>query len=405
MISKKQQEVITATSPVLKEHGLALTTHFYKRMFLHHPELKNMFNMGNQKNGKQQQALAMALLAYAEHISRPEVLLPDLHRIGHKHVSLDIRPEHYPIVGNHLLAAIKEVLGDGATAEIIDAWEAAYNQLAELMIGLEADMYQKLTQQSGAWTGWRPFQVAKKVKESSEITSFYLYPSDKGKVLPHLPGQFISLKVYLPDLGLNQARQYSISSIPDENYYSISVKREQGAQPNTNGMISNRLHDFVDVGDIVELTAPSGNFILNDESETPLVLISGGVGVTPLISMLQSVIENNHERPITWVHGCRNQEVHAFSSKVLEINEENANLKQYVFFDQLTDDDRKNGVLQGPITLKNIPGSKIPSNAQCYICGPAGFIEKQYRDLEAIGIHENAIFFEEFGPQQLSLRE
>ncbi|SHM63761.1 nitric oxide dioxygenase [Cyclobacterium lianum] len=403
MISKKQQQVITATAPALKEHGLALTTHFYKRMFQHHPELKNVFNMGNQKNGKQQQALAMALLAYAEHISRPEVLLPDLHRIGHKHVSLDIRPEHYPIVGNHLLAAIKEVLGDSATADIIDAWEAAYYQLAELMIGLEADMYQKLTNEPGGWTGWRPFQVAKKVEESSEITSFYLYPSDKGKVLPHLPGQFISLKVFLPDPGLNQSRQYSISSIPDENYYRISVKREQGPQPNTNGMISNRLHDFVDVGDIVELTAPSGNFTLNEESKTPLVLISGGVGVTPLISMLQTAIEKDHEQAITWIHGCRSQEVHAFKNKIHEINAEKPNMEQYVFFDQVTAKDRKNGILQGPVALDSLPGNKIPSNAQCYICGPAGFIEKQYQDLKAIGIHENAIFFEEFGPQQLSL--
>ncbi|MEX2569584.1 MAG: globin domain-containing protein [Cyclobacteriaceae bacterium] len=172
MIDKKQQQIITATVPILREHGLTLTTHFYKRMFQHHPELKNMFNMGNQKNGKQQQALAMAILGYAEHISNPAVLLEDLHRIGHKHVSLEIRPEHYPIVGNHLIAAIKEVLGDLATEDILNAWEAAYYQLAELMMSVEADMYRKLTTEPGGWTGWRPFKVEKKKLSPQKLPHF-----------------------------------------------------------------------------------------------------------------------------------------------------------------------------------------------------------------------------------------
>lgn len=403
MINKNQQQIIAATAPILKEHGLSLTSHFYKRMFQHHPELKNMFNMGNQKNGKQQQALAMALLAYAEHISNPEVLLPDLNRIGHKHVSLEIRPEHYPIVGNHLLAAIKEVLGDAATKDILNAWEAAYEQLAELMIGLEKDMYRKLTSLPGGWTGWRPFTVIKKEKESSEISSFYLYPADKGKVIPHLPGQFISLKLFLPHLGLNQARQYSISSVPNENFYRISVKRENGEQPNTNGMISNHLHDQVQMGDVLELTAPSGNFILDEKTNSPIVLISGGVGITPLISMLQTAIEREHERPITWVHGCRNQDVHAFEKHIQQLKAEKKNLGHYVFYDQITEKDKKNGIMEGPIDLKDIPTIVDEPDAQFYICGPAGFIEKQFKDLMAAGIPQKAVFFEEFGPQQLHL--
>lgn len=403
MINQKQQEIISATVPILKEHGVTLTTHFYKRMFEHHPELKNMFNMGNQKNGKQQQALAMAILAYAEHIANPGVLLPALHQIGHKHVSLEIRPEHYPIVGNHLIAAIKEVLGSGATEDILDAWEAAYYQLAELMIGVEKKMYGKLTSEVGGWTGWRPFRVAKKEIESSEITSFYLYPSDKGKVIPHLPGQFISLKLFLPELALNQARQYSLSSVPSEEFYRISVKREFGKEPNTNGMISNYLHDFVNEGDIIELTAPAGNFTLDQNEKKPLCFISGGVGVTPLISMFQSALENNSERPITWIHGCRNQQVHAFGDKVLELTTYDTNIEQYVFYDQITKNDTEIGVIEGSVNLKKIPAFEIASDTQFYICGPAGFIKKQYQDLIEIGADPTAVFFEEFGPQQLSL--
>lgn len=403
MINQKQQEIISVTVPILKEHGVTLTTHFYKRMFEHHPELKNMFNMGNQKNGKQQQALAMAILAYAEHIANPGVLLPALHHIGHKHVSLEIRPEHYPIVGNHLIAAIKEVLGSSATEDILNAWEAAYYQLAALMIGVEKDMYQKLTSEPGGWTGWRPFRVGRKEKESSEITSFYLYPADKGKVIPHLPGQFISLKLFLPELALNQARQYSVSSVPSEEFYRISVKREFGKDPNTNGMISNRLHDFVNEGDIIELTAPAGNFTLDENGKDPLVLISGGVGVTPLISMFQSALENNPDRPITWIHGCRNQEVHAFGNKVLELTTQDTNIEKYVFYDQTTKNDTEVGIIEGPVNLKKIPVLEIEPETKFYICGPAGFIKKQYQDLVEIGADPATVFFEEFGPQQLSL--
>src|SRR5688572_32292465 len=110
MLTAKQKELVKATVPILREHGVALTTHFYKRMFKHNPDLKNTFNMGNQQSGKQQTALAMAVLAYAENIDDPTVLTTAVTRIGHKHVSLSIRPEQYNIVGQNLLASISEVL-------------------------------------------------------------------------------------------------------------------------------------------------------------------------------------------------------------------------------------------------------------------------------------------------------
>src|SRR5690606_17086798 len=202
MMTQQQKILIRNTVPVLREHGLDLTKHFYQRMFSHNPELKNMFNMGNQQNTKQQTALAMAVLAYAENIEDPSVLLPVVGNIGHKHTSLDIRPEHYTIVGNHLITSIQEVLGEAASPELVDAWTIAYNQLALLMSGHEQGLYKKHTEQKGGWTSWRPFIVKQKVKESAEITSFYLYPADNGSVENHLPGQYISLRLFLPELQL-----------------------------------------------------------------------------------------------------------------------------------------------------------------------------------------------------------
>jgi nitric oxide dioxygenase len=156
-------------------------------MFQHNPELKQIFNEGNQQSGAQQQALAMAA-AYAEHIDNPSVLAPVLTHIANKHISLGIRPEHYPIVGHHLLASIREVLGTAATDELIAAWAAAYGQLADALIAEEAQLYAAAAFKQGGWTGWRGFVVAKKEQESSEITSFYLRPADGGNVPDYAPG-------------------------------------------------------------------------------------------------------------------------------------------------------------------------------------------------------------------------
>ena len=129
MLTKQQIELVKATVPVLREHGVALTSHFYKRMLSHNPELMQVFNMGHQRAG--------AVLAYAENIENLPALLGAVAHIANKHVSVGIRAEHYPIVGKHLIASIKEVLGDAATPELIDAWTAAYMQLADVLIGAE----------------------------------------------------------------------------------------------------------------------------------------------------------------------------------------------------------------------------------------------------------------------------
>src|SRR5690606_2590919 len=178
---------------LFRSGGVALTKHFYNRMFTHHPELKNLFNMGNQNSGKQQTALAMAVLAYAENISNPAVLMPAVDMIGHKHTSLNIQPEQYDIVGTHLLASIKEVLKDAATDEVIEAWTLAYKQLAGIKIGDEQKMYHQKSEETGNLTGWRTFIVKSKVEESAEITSFYLKPKDGKEIPDHLPGQYLSI--------------------------------------------------------------------------------------------------------------------------------------------------------------------------------------------------------------------
>ena len=149
MLTPNQISLVKATIPVLREHGVALTAHFYARMLKGNPELRQVFNQGHQRAGRQQEALAAAVLAYAEHIENPAALLPAVEHIAGKHVSVGIRAEHYPIVGRHLLASIQEVLGEAATPELIEAWGAAYGQLAGILIEKESALYDEAANVEG----------------------------------------------------------------------------------------------------------------------------------------------------------------------------------------------------------------------------------------------------------------
>ncbi len=253
-----QKQLIKATVPVLKESGLLLTTHFYQRVFAGNPEWQHVFNQANQQSGKQPTALAMAVLAYAENIDDPSVLLPTLQRIGHKHTSLDIRPEHYAIIGRHLIGSISEVLGDVATPALLDAWTAAYGQLATLMTGIEAGLYAAQADKPGGWTGWRPFVVKTKQVMADGSTTVHLYPVDGGPVANPEPAQYLSIRLFLPQLNRFQPRHYRPTNNPNGLYYAITVKRKAGEESGLNGLFTNHLLDTVQEGDHLDMSAPAG---------------------------------------------------------------------------------------------------------------------------------------------------
>ncbi len=399
MITEAQKDLIKGTIPVLKEHGVALTSYFYKRMFTHNPELKHIFNMGNQQNARQQTALATAVLAYAEHIDNPSVLLSAVKHIGQKHSSLNIRPEHYQIVGKHLLASIQEVLGDASSDELIEAWKVAYFQLADLMIGVEKEMYDQMIQRDGGWTGWKPFNIVKIVSETAEIQSIYLEPTDGGQLPKHTAGQYVSVRVYLPELHIYQPRQYSLSDASNGKYLRISVKKEATAGK-PDGMVSNYIHEYFQVGKQLELTAPMGSFNLI-ENEQPHVFISGGVGQTPLMAMLEQLVHTKGQNAVTWIHGCRNANLHAFKERLLSLETEHGNINCFSFYDEIQDSDNSN--LSGWVDLAKIDADHLPQKANYYLCGPSGFINKHYQYLIDQGIENTNIHFEEFGPASLQL--
>ncbi|RMJ28849.1 hypothetical protein PHISP_00300 [Aspergillus sp. HF37] len=408
-LTPDQVQLIKATVPVLQQHGNTITTIFYKNMLTEVPELNNVFNTANQVNGHQARALAGSLFAYASNIDNLGALSPAVELICNKHASLYIQPDDYKTVGKYLLEAMKEVLGDALTPEIHEAWAAAYWQLANLLIGREDSIYK----QSEGWTDWRNFRVARKVRESDEITSFYLKPVD-GKPLPkYSPGQYISVRAYVPDLKYPQARQYSLSDMPRTDYYRISVKREAGlstTQPGAKahpGYVSNVLHASYNEGDELDVSHPCGDFFLsNADPSHPIVLISAGVGLTPLTSMLNTLTSQSPvaaERNIHFVHGARTSNVRAFKDHVQSLEQKLPNLRASFFTGHPSPQD-KLGVDYhhvGRIDLKKLDpkdGLFLDNPlTEYYVCGPEAFMTDTTAALTERGVGADRIKMELFG--------
>ncbi|MDE2075702.1 MAG: NO-inducible flavohemoprotein [Burkholderiales bacterium] len=400
MIDKPIRDLVKATAPVLKEHGVSLTRHFYARMFAHNPELIPVFNQGHQNAGAQQQALAMAVAAYAEHIDDPSVLTPVLVRVANKHASLGIRAEHYPIVGRHLLASIREVLGEAATDELVDAWAAAYGQLADVLIGLEAQLYQEAATQTGGWSGWRGFKVQRKVAESDEITSFHLAPADGGTVSTYRPGQYVTVRVLVPELGITQPRQYSLSAAPGGKTLRISVKREDEKNQSPAGLVSNTLHRDIQVGSVIDVAPPMGDFFLHEDRDTPVVLISAGVGVTPMMSMLDHLLQSGSKRTIRFVHACRHGGVQAFGEHVRNLAREYPQVKTSVYFEDPRPEEDRLGVhydRAGRLNWVDLAQDALLPDADYYLCGPVPFMQEQLKELCSRGVEAHRIHLEAFG--------
>lgn len=393
MLTEVQRAIVRATVPLLETGGEALTTHFYRIMLAEHPEVRPLFNAAHQASGAQPRALANGVLMYAKNIDRLEALGPLAAQIVNKHVALQVLPAHYPIVGGCLLRAIREVLGaEVATDEVISAWAAAYQQLADLLIGAEAQQYEALATAPGGWRGARRFTVARKVRESEEITSFHLLPADGGEVLRHQPGQYIGLRLDID--GQEVRRNYSLSAAPDGRGYRISVKREPG------GVVSNFLHQRVQEGDTLELFPPAGHFTLAD-STRPLLLISGGVGITPTVAMLETALaEGPPERPVHFIHCARHAGVHAFRETVDTLAERHPQLKRFYLYDEAAPGDHAAGGQQGRLSTERLAGW-LPARAEevdAYFLGPQPFMRQVKQSLRALGVPDAQLRYEFFGP-------
>ncbi|GEO12524.1 NO-inducible flavohemoprotein [Microvirga aerophila] len=392
-LSDTTVHLVKATVPAIREHGLAITRRMYERMF-RNEEIRNLFNQSHHgETGSQPKALATAVLAYAQNIDNLGALAPAVERIAQKHVGLNILPEHYPHVAEALLGAIKDVLGDAATDEILAAWGEVYWFLAHVLIGREKAIYTSLASAPGGWNGWRNFRIESKQQESELITSFVLRPKDDQPVLRHQPGQYLTFWIEVPGQHPLK-RNYSISSAPNDESYRISVKREP------QGIASNWLHDQAAVGQMVKVAPPAGEFFLNEESPRPVVLLSGGVGLTPMMSMLETIAARYPNKPTHYVHGTLNGATHAMRERVRSLTEAYPNIEATTFYVEPRPEDRLGHDYdhEGLITMEWLQANTPLIEAGYYLCGPRPFLRAFVSGFALAGVRSNRIHYEFFGP-------
>ncbi|KAK4039318.1 globin-like protein [Parachaetomium inaequale] len=412
-LTHQQSKLVRDTIPALREHGEQITTTFYKNMLRDHPELNNYFNTVNQKNGRQPRALTSVILNFASNINHISELIPKFERMCNKHCSLGIQPEHYEIVGKYLLRAFGEVLGPAMTPAVFAAWEKAYWVLAKMLIGREAQLYKDFER----WSSWRSFKIDRVVPEADDIYSFYLVPQD-GKKLPRFfPGQYVSLRIHGPE-GYMQARQYSLSEAWRADYYRISVKRDEGARYANSvsksyfhpGLVSNMLIDHMAAGAVVELSHPAGDFFLdvNNTSNMPIVLISAGVGATPMVAIANTVTKTQPGRPVSWIHGSRRSV--PFEAHVAQLRRDNPAFRTSVFKTHPAAGDAV-GVTHDyscRVDLARVaPKEDLHlhnSGAEYYVCGPEQFMMDISDYLKAKGVGAARVKFELFSTGDLAFK-
>jgi nitric oxide dioxygenase len=388
MFSETAVPYIKASVPVLREHGVKITTVFYANLFKEHPQLLNVFNMRNQADGSQQQSLAAAVFAYAANFEQPAALAPVITRIVHKHASLGITADLYPIVGTHLLGAIKEVLGEAATPELIAAWAEAYGALADALIAEEKKLYGD-TVAPGTLSQVR---VAEIIAQSPSAKTFRLQPLGQAALPLYIPGQYISVYVTFSD-GQRQPRQYSLSDAPGKNSLSITVKKEQLTGTAADKSVSNWLHDHLNVGDTLDISHPYGEFAIQAGHDQPIVMLAAGVGITPMISALNHLAKVSPQQTVHLLYAVRSQEEYLHRA---DIEQALACMPQLIFklyTGQAAD-------APGRLTIADIPPAVL-SQAEIYLCGPTAFMQAQKQRLVESGVAVAKIHKEVFGPDLL----
>ncbi|WP_210522080.1 globin domain-containing protein [Hymenobacter terricola] len=406
----EQAEIIALThqtAAALVADGDALTRDFYAHLFAHNPELKHTFNMANQATGTQARALLDAILLFVTKFDQLETLGPQARMIAAKHISLDIQPEHYALVGASLLATIREKLGEAATPAVMRAWELAYTRIAEVLTGLEAAGYQGHRSQPGGWNAFKSFTVERVVAECVGIQSYYLVPQD-GQPLPaYQPGQFISLAVQVPGHAYRQIRQYSLSDAPGRPYYRITVKRQAAGAESPAGLVSNYLHDAVQAGDTLLVHAPAGEFYLTPRLRTPLVLLAGGVGITPLMAMLEHALAAGDDREIMLLQAVRDPDQQPFKQRLRTLTRRHATLRTFALYQAVPEevlageeDEEPTLLGNGLLTDEHLDALllNVPQHADFYCCGPLGFMRHVNALLRSRGCDNRQ--FEVFGPAQ-----
>ncbi|MEU1479409.1 globin domain-containing protein [Streptomyces sp. NPDC005760] len=395
MLSAESTAVVRATLPAVAGALDEITTRFYGAMFRDRPELLDgMFNRGNQASGAQRRALAGSIAGFATALlddpdTRPDTLLD---RIAHKHAAVGVTDDQYTIVHKYLFGAIAEVLGDAVTSEVAAAWDEVYWLMAGALIGREARLYQDAAVEPGKV--WRRWTVVERRTETPDTVSFLLRPADGEPAPPARAGQYVSVRVLMAD-GVHQVRQYSLSSDPGDDLRRITVKRVAGTAGEPDGEVSHLLHEQVGAGDELTLSAPFGDIFLDDadDSADPVVLVSAGIGCTPMTGILAHLAATGSPRPVLALHADRSPAEHALRAETRELVGQLPGARVVFWYEQpgTEEPDARTG-------LMDLDGIELPENATVFLCGPLPFMREVRGQLLRAGVPARHIRYEVFGP-------
>ena len=393
-LQPEHAETVTATLPLIGARIDEITAEFYRRMFGSHPELlRNLFNRGNQAQGAQQRALAASIATFATHLVDPELPHPAelLSRIGHKHASLGVTADQYPIVHEHLFAAIVEVLGaETVTDEVAAAWDRVYWIMAQTLIDLEHDLYAAAGVSDG--DVYRRARVVSRVEDPSGAV--LLTVRSTGEWVPDfVPGQYVSVGVTLPD-GARQLRQYSLINAADKGELTFAVKPLAAAGDQPEGEVSTWIGANVCVGDILDVTVPFGDLPAPAQGGQPLVLISAGIGITPMIGILEFLAAKAPHTPVRVLHADRSDQSHPLRERQRELLDQLPNASLDIWYEDGLTAGRA-GVYPG---LLSLDGVELPDAAQIYLCGSNGFVQAVRSQLTTRGVPADRVHCELFSP-------
>jgi nitric oxide dioxygenase len=419
MLSEESAAVVRATLPAVAGALDEITTRFYGAMFRDRPELLDgMFNRGNQASGAQRRALAGSIAGFATALlddpdTRPDTLLD---RIAHKHAAVGVTDDQYTIVHKYLFGAIAEVLGDAVTPEVAAAWDEVYWLMAGALIGREARLYQD----AGVTPGevWRPWTVVERRTETPDTVSFLLRPADSGPAPRARAGQYVSVRVRMAD-GVRQVRQYSLSSDPGDGLRRITVKRVDAAEGTPDGEVSTLLHEQVSAGDELTLSAPFGDVFLDEPADagSPVVLVSAGIGCTPMTGILAHLAAVGSTRPVLVLHADRSPADHALRAETRALvdrlpgaravcwyeHPEPAEATEAIEAAEASQQVERADGAEGAGTefrsgLMDLDGLELAQDATVFLCGPLPFMRAVRGQLLAAGIPARSIRYEVFGP-------
>ncbi|KUL34388.1 hemin transporter [Streptomyces sp. NRRL F-4489] len=398
MLSSDSAAVVRATLPAVDAALNEITARFYAAMFGARPELLDgLFNRGNQASGEQRQALAGSIAAFAKALLADPGAHPDalLSRIAHKHAALGVTEDQYTIVHKYLFGAIAEVLGEAITPEVAAGWDEVYWLMAGALIAREARLYHEA--QIDPRRPWRQWTVVERREETPDAVSFLLRPADGGPLPRARAGQYVSVKVLMPD-GIHQTRQYSLSNAPGDRLRRITVKRVASVADAPEGEVSNQLHRTVRAGDELTLSAPFGDVVL-DGADTPLLLVSAGIGCTPMVGMLEHLAATGSSRPVRVLHADLSPADHALRADTKRLVYRLPDAQAHFWYEQGADEEA--GARPGRMALDGPDlglDLNLSADTDVYLCGSLPFMRAVRTGLLRAGVPARRIRYEVFGP-------